>query len=313
MTDRPPRRGSGAAIAATLLALLVLIGFVVVLLLPEPDPAELGPSALPSLTASGTPDPEALGQRLTVLLVGNDLDAARRADGMGPNSDSLILASIGPDQSEVTLIGLPRDTVDIPLPGGELWQRKVNALWATEGPAALVGALEELFDVPIDGYVKIEMDDLGALVDAAGGVTVDPPVPLQDPIVNLNIAAGEQELDGSTALSYARTRTDTDYGRMERQQEVLLDLVARLVDPEADVDVAAVLADLDSLETDLPLGDLATLLEIGRRAQDATVTRQVLRPPQFITFEGDAGDGRGYILLPDVDAIRAYAARHLTD
>jgi LCP family protein required for cell wall assembly len=313
MTAKPPRRGSGAAIAAALVALLVLIGFVVVLLLPGPSPGELIPSASPEPTPSATPDAAQLGERLTVLLVGNDLDAERRADGMSPNSDTLILASIGPHQSEVTLIGLPRDTVDIPLPGGELWQRKVNALWAAEGPAALVGAMEELFAVPVDGYVKIEMDDLAALVDAAGGVTVDPPEPLADPIVNLELAAGEQELDGATALAYVRTRADTDYGRMARQQEVLLDLVARLVEAEADVDVAALLSDLDSLETDLPLDDLPTLLEIGRRAQDAAVTRQVLRPTQFITFEGNAGDGRGYILLPDVEAIRDFAARHLTD
>jgi hypothetical protein len=30
----------------------------------------------------------------------------------------------------------------------------------------------------------------------------------------------------------------------------------------------------------------------------------VIQPP-LITFEGDRGDGRGYVLEPDVDAIRA--------
>jgi hypothetical protein len=30
----------------------------------------------------------------------------------------------------------------------------------------------------------------------------------------------------------------------------------------------------------------------------------VIQPP-LIVFEGDRGDGRGYILVPDVEAIRA--------
>jgi hypothetical protein len=33
----------------------------------------------------------------------------------------------------------------------------------------------------------------------------------------------------------------------------------------------------------------------------------------FITFAGDAGDGRGYILEPDIEAMRAFAAEHLVD
>ena len=45
-------------------------------------------------------------------------------------------------------------------------------------------------------------------------------------------------------------------------------------------------------------------MELARRADDATVNELVIQPP-LITFEGDRGDGRGYILEPDVEAIRA--------
>jgi hypothetical protein len=34
------------------------------------------------------------------------------------------------------------------------------------------------------------------------------------------------------------------------------------------------------------------------------VTNLVIQPP-LIVFEGDRGDGRGYVLEPDVEAIRA--------
>jgi hypothetical protein len=68
-----------------------------------------------------------------------------------------------------------------------------------------------------------------------------------------------------------------------------------------------VLDAFDSLETDLPMEDLPTLLEIARRATDAEVRNLVVEPP-LIVFEGNRNDGRGYILEPDVEAIRAAVA-----
>jgi len=90
---------------------------------------------------------------------------------------------------------------------------------------------------------------------------------------------------------------------MGRQQEVLVALVEKLVDPETDLDLPALIDGLDSLETDVPLDQLPTLIELARRATDAEVVNLLIEPP-LITFEGDRGDGRGYVLEPDVEAIR---------
>ena len=43
------------------------------------------------------------------------------------------------------------------------------------------------------------------------------------------------------------------------------------------------------------------------RATGAELNELVIQPP-LIVFEGDRGDGRGYILEPDVEAIRAEVA-----
>jgi LCP family protein required for cell wall assembly len=194
--------------------------------------------------------------------------------------------------------------VDVPLADGSTWVGKVNSLYREEGMGALVGAMESLLGVPIDAHVMLDMDDFASLVGAVGTIEVAPEAPLVDPKVNLDIPAGPQEIDAATANAYVRTRVDQDYGRMGRQQEVLLALVGALVEPDADVDLSTLVGSLDSLETDVPLDELPTLLELARRATDATVTRVLIEPP-LITFEGDRGDGRGYVLEPDVDAIRA--------
>jgi anionic cell wall polymer biosynthesis LytR-Cps2A-Psr (LCP) family protein len=148
------------------------------------------------------------------------------------------------------------------------------------------------------------MDDFAALVDGVGGVEVSPEEPIRDPAAaGIDIDAGTQTIDGPTAEGYVRTRFDQDYGRMGRQQEVIVEIFRGLVDRDRDLDVRSLIEGLDSLETDLPLDDLPTLLEIARRSTDAEVRELIIEPP-LITFEGDRGDGRGYILEPDVEAIR---------
>jgi LCP family protein required for cell wall assembly len=266
---------------------------------PTPTPEAATPTASPSPTL----DAELLERRWTVLFVGTDLNAAREERGDPVSTDAIMLVSLSADQSEVTMVSLPRDTVDVPLPDGGTYSRKINALYAEEGVEALVGAMEALYEVPIDAHVVLDMDDFTSIVDAVGGVEVSPEEPLTDPKVDLELEAGPQEIDAATANGYVRTRVDQDYGRMGRQQEVLAAIVERLTAADAEIDVRALAESLESLETDLELDDLPTLLELARRATDADVGRLVISPP-LITFEGDRGDGRGYILEADVEAVR---------
>ncbi len=314
--SNPPRR-PGAAIGLAVVAVLAIAGIITFVLLGNQKPAATEPSPSASETAVPTAEPtldEALlSARYTVLIIGTDLNAGREANGDPVHTDTIMLASVNADQSQVTLISVPRDTVDLPLADGETWRTKINALYQSQGVDSLVGAMAALFETEIDGYVAIDMDDLAALVDAVGGVDVEPATALVDPKVHLDLAAGPQTLDGATALAYVRTRVDTDYGRAGRQQEVVLEVVRRLIDPATDLDVRAILDTLEGMQTDLPLDKLPTLVELAHRAEGASRTLQVLQPPEFITFEGDAGDGRGYILVPDIEAIRAFAAEHLGD
>jgi LCP family protein required for cell wall assembly len=291
-------------IGVAVLVLAVVIAFLLSnrpAAAPEPTPSASA-SAVPSASASFAA--ELLERRWTVLFVGTDHSAEREAMGLGVNSDALMLVSLSADQSQVTLVSLPRDTVDVPLPDGDSYRPKINELYVDQGIEAVRGAMETVFGVPIDAHFVLDMDDMAAIIDSVGGVHVDPPEPLNDDVfTGLHLEAGPQDLDAATALLYLRTRIDQDYGRMRRHQEVIAELVGRLTDPERDVDLQGLLDGFESLETDLPLDELPTLLELARRAREAEVTNLIIEPP-LITFEGDRGDGRGYILEADFDAIR---------
>jgi len=305
-SQRTSQGGAAIVIVLAVIVLAAVIGFLIFSSDASPaaspsDSASASSSVEP--TASASPASDLLGRRWTVLYVGTDLNASRASSGESARTDALMLVSLSADHSELTLVSLPRDTVDLPLADGGTYEGKINAIYTERGLDELVGAMQALYEVPIDGHVVLDMDDFGALVEAAGWVEVSPPEPIVDPIVDLELEAGPQHLDGATALSYVRTRIDQDYGRMRRQQEVIMALVTKLVDP-AGGDLRAILDGLDSLETDLPLAELPALLELARRATEAGVHQVIIEPP-LITFEGDRGDGRGYILEADIDAIRA--------
>ena len=274
------------------------------------------PDASPTVEPTPEPSPtlaaELMDRRWTILYVGTDRNAPREAAGEPINTDALMLVSLSADQSELSLVSLPRDVVDVPLADGTTYPRKINGLYADQGMDTLVGAMEALYEVEIDGHVLLDMDDFVSLVDAVDGVEVSPEAPLVDPVVDLDLEAGPQTLDAEQTLGYVRTRVDQDYGRMGRQQEVVVDLVQRLVDPEAEIDLSELLDSLDSLETDLPLDELFTLMELASRANDAEVNELVIQPP-LITFAGDRGDGRGYVLEMDVEAIRAEVSELIGD
>jgi LCP family protein required for cell wall assembly len=305
------QRNQAIILGVVAVVALAVIGFLFLSGSDEPPEATPSPSVSAAVSASAAPsasatpelNAELLDRRWTVLFVGLDTDSTRESRGEPVNSDALMLVSVSADQSEVALVSLPRDTVDVPLPDGSTYDRKINALYGDEGLDALVEAVESLYEVPIDGYLALNMDDFAALVDGVGGVEVSPEEPITDPAVRLDIEAGTQTLDGPTAEGYVRTRFDQDYGRMRRQQEVIVEIIRGLVNPEADLDVRSLIDGLDSLDTDLPIDELPTLLEIARRSTDAEVRELIIEPP-LITFEGDRGDGRGYILEPDVQAIR---------
>jgi LCP family protein required for cell wall assembly len=285
------------------LAVAAVIGLLLAACSPE-EPAAASPTTAPTPSPTATLSAELMDRPWNVLYVGIDSNEERQGRDEPRNTDALMLVSLSADQSELTLVSLPRDTVDLPLADGSTYAHKINALYAEQGIDALVGAMESLYGVEIDGHVALDMDDFRALVEAVDGVDVTLEEPLVDPIVKLDLQPGEHTLNPREALGYVRSRVDQDYGRMGRQQEVIVELVDRLVDPDTDLDLAELLDGLDSIETDLPLDELPTLIELARRAADAEVTEMLIEPP-LIVFEGDRGDGRGYVLEPDVEAIRA--------
>lgn len=151
------------------------------------------------------------------LILGVDKDE-ERAEGStygssdsSYRSDTIILARIDPQNKKVTLVSIPRDTyVDL----GSNGKQKINAAYSLGGAAYAVQVVSQFAGVNISHYVEVDMDGAAAIIDQVGGVTVNLPVPVQDPdYTGLDLPAGEQTLDGTTAALLCRARHAYDaYG-----------------------------------------------------------------------------------------------------
>lgn len=273
---------------------------------PSPTPRPT-PTAAP--TATPKPDPDEVN--VTVLLIGRDYLAARVALGeSGMNTDMLIVANIRADGSQIDLISLPRDSVDVPLGDGTTWSRKINSLRAARGLPALKQAMSAALAIPIDYYAEMTMDDLSRIVNAVGGITVTLAAPLNDHHLGISWRAGANTLDGRTAILFVRSRyADSDYARASRNQLLLIALRDKLLG--GGYDPMALLTSLPGLATDIPPADMPMLLELVKRTAGAPIVRKVLAPPEYTLFTGLAGT-RGWISVPDLEAIRAYTDSVLT-
>jgi len=268
------------------------------------------PSPLPTPSPSPTPQPSL---RQTLLVLGSDADAARIGRGKAPLADSIMVASVNAARDQITVISIPRDTVDVPMPDGSILSRKINVIYSELGIDAMRGAVETLLGIDIDHYVLLNMDDFVQLTDAVGGVDVIVPFAMHDPKVRLSIEAGPHRISGELALKYVRSRSlDSDYGRIGRQQDLLIALARAIADPERLADPAAILGRLSSLKSDLKPVDLPAAIEVVRACQTAAITKIVLKPPRFATFAGVAGD-RGWIMIPNVAEMRELVGEALSD
>lgn len=131
---------------------------------------------------------------------------------------------------ETRLISIPRDSL-VTVPG--YGENKINAAFAYGGPQLLTETVEAETGLHIDHYAEIGMGGLARLVDAVGGVELCPEYPIDDPLANLDVQAGCQNMDGPTALGYVRTRATPmgDLDRVERQREFFAALMGEIASP----------------------------------------------------------------------------------
>ena len=215
-------------------------------------------------------------------------------------TDTIILASIDQKNKLVPMLSIPRDYyVDVPELGGGM---KINGIYesgkykynSVKGIQYLQKEIEKMTGMIVHYYVRIDFDGFKDIVDALDGVDIyvdeainDPYYPLDGTILyeTFNLPAGQQTLDGETALKYARSRkTTSDFDRSKRQQKLLFAIKnkamtkAILLDPGKITNLYNAVS--SHIETNLSLRQIIELAKISQDfGEENIVTRVITDDP----------------------------------
>lgn len=195
-------------------------------------------------------------QPVNVLLIGSDQRKNEPA-----RADVLMVAQYIPQSSSLKIISIMRDTF-VNIPGHE--KSKINHAYSWGGEKLLTETIQTNFNLDVHHTVKVDFKEFIGMMDLVfpNGVSVTVPEQMIK-YWKWSKNPGEQVLTGEEILQYVRFRGDSksDFGRVERQQEIMKlaekNLMEKMQSGEGMVTLATLIREgLKNVETSTTISDV---------------------------------------------------------
>lgn len=176
-------------------------------------------------------------------------------------SDVNILAAVNTKTKHIQLVSTPRDYY-IPHPNSKGVKDKLTHA-GLYGVDCSIGALEKLYGINIDYYVRMNFSGFEQIIDALGGIDVYSENDFTvEPIKHYTV--GVNHLSGIEALAFARERkalAEGDIGRGKNQMAVITAMVNKLSSSELLYNYTGVLDSISgSFQTNMSSEDIYTIV-----------------------------------------------------
>lgn len=226
-------------------------------------------------------------------------------------SDVNMLVTVNPKTHQVLLTSIPRDYY-VQLHGTTGYKDKLTHA-GIYGVDMSVQTLEDLLDIEINYYVRVNFTSVVKLVDALGGVDVYSEY-------DFNSNAGHEEswgyhfykgynhLNGEQALAFARTRrafVGGDRVRGQNQQALIEALIRKAASPAIITKYTSILDSLEgSFETNLSMDDITKLAKHQiDKMPSWTVTSNSLDGSDGSEYTYSFSGQKLYVMIPTEDSI----------
>ncbi|PGZ95291.1 transcriptional regulator [Bacillus pseudomycoides] len=234
-----------------------------------------------------------------VLLIGNDSRGEKQA-----RADTIMIAQYNKEKKTVKLASIMRDSY-VEIPTYNKKYNKINAAYYYGGPELLRKTIQHNFGINVSHYVTIDFAAFEKIVDtvAPEGIVVNVTQAIIDDM-GLHLQPGSQRLHGKELLKYARFRHDaeSDFGRVQRQQEVLQALQKTFTEKVQSVDgifqLPTVIQDLlPYIHTSI---DAQTLFSLGSNVLFHPIEKmETMRIPVANGYEAKTYEHAGAVLQID--------------
>ena len=182
-------------------------------------------------------------------------------------SDVNIIATVNPTTKQILLSNTPRDYyVTIPGISGDSKDKLTHA--GIYGVDKSMATLENLYDIDIPFYARVNFTSLIILVDAMGGVDVNSEYAFTtngDGGVVINVQEGINHFDGQQALAFSRERYSLaggDNQRGKNQMAVIQAMIQKMMTPEMLLKAPDLISQVsDSVETNMSMDQIQELIQ----------------------------------------------------
>ena len=210
-------------------------------------------------------------------------------------SDVNLILTVNMNTHKILMTTTPRDSyVRIPDGGADQYDKLTHA--GIYGIETSVKTLENLYDIPINYYARLNFTSFVKLINALGGVTVYNDQAFTSLHGNYNFGVGNINLtSGEEALGFVRERYSLEHGDYDRgnnQLKVIQAIVEKLTSFQSVSNYSDVISTLqDSIQTNMPLN---TMMSLVNEQLDSGKT--FIFSSQEVTGTGSTGQLTSYAL-----------------
>ena len=220
-------------------------------------------------------------------------------------SDVNILAVVNTDTKNILLLSTPRDFyVDYSVTGGAKDKLTHAGIYGID---ASIDALERLYNIDVNYYLRINFTGFMDVIDALGGISV-----YSDYEFTVNnvktFQQGYNDVNGREALAFARERysfADGDYQRGRNQMEVIRAVINKAASSSLLVNYTSVMdAIAGSFETNMPRSQIAALVRMQLSDMAQWNITSYTSSGQSMYAETFSMPGQDlYVIVPDENSI----------
>ena len=241
----------------------------------------------------------------SIYIAGNDQYGSISSEG---RNDVNIIATFNPKTRQALLVTTPRDYyITLENQAGNTGLDKLTHA-GQFGILGSITALQKLYGMNLDYYLKINFTGTTELVDALGGITIDSEVAFNSTWKPYSYVVGPNNCNGDQTLYFCRERyafSDGDFQRGRDQTFAIKGIIAKASSPAIITNYSAVLNSVSSLfETNMPTDTITTIIK-------DTINSSTPWNIQTYNVSGTGASGDSYffdlhdmsVVLPDYNTV----------
>lgn len=220
-------------------------------------------------------------------------------------SDANVIITVNPKTRDILMTSIPRDYY-VTLASKGAKDKLTHS--GNYGIQETVKTVENLMNIKINYYARLNFNSVIRVVNALGGITVNSPVAFTS-VAGYSYVAGDNKLNGDETLAFVRERYNLasgDFDRGKNQARALTGIINKIMSPTVMSNYTNILESVgDTVETNMNRKEMTSFMQLlmkDRSSWDIKSTQVV--GTGVMQYGGYAmPNSRLYYMIPDQDSV----------